>query len=67
MTRITIYYEDYKVQGVNVTYDLNGERIYDYFSSMYKFNCWVNYEMAGSATVEITDTNYADLSQRGLI
>jgi hypothetical protein len=62
-----IYYEYERILGVNSTHDANGERHFNYFSSLIKFNQWVSYEMSNSETVEITDKNYKDLAIRGLI
>jgi len=63
-----IYYEYERILGVNSTYDLPcGERLYDYFPSLFAFKQWVSYEMNNAKTVEITDCNYKQLAAKGLI
>ena len=62
-----IYYEYDPVMGVNVTYDFNGKRHYDYFSSLYLFNVWVSSEFYNSEQIEITDSNYRTLVEQGKI
>lgn len=62
-----IYYEYDPVMGVNVTYDFNGERHYDFFSSLYLFNVWVSSEFYNSEQIEITDSNYRILVEQGKI
>jgi len=44
-----------------------GERLYDYFPSLFAFKQWVSYEMNNAKTVEITDCNYKQLAAKGLI
>lgn len=63
---MVIYYENNKQAGVQVTYDLDGERQYDYFDNMYQFRAWVAHEY-DCETVEVTDTNYRDLVTQGVI
>lgn len=65
--QIEIYYEHDPIMGVNVTYDINGIRHHDYFSSLFIFNVWVSSEYHNAKLIEITDSNYSDLSQKGLI
>ncbi|WP_440877625.1 hypothetical protein [Thalassotalea sp. PLHSN55] len=62
-----IYYDDEGQMGVNVTYHLNGEKHHDYFSSMYKFNSWINYECLGAEVIEVTNENYPSLCEQGLL
>jgi hypothetical protein len=62
-----IYYEYERILGVNTTHDESGERKYNYFSSLAKFKQWVSYEMGNSEVVEITDSNYGKLVQKGVI
>lgn len=61
-----LYYENNKQAGVQVTYDLNGERLYDYFDNMYQFRVWASHEF-DCQTVEITDSNYRQLVSQGVI
>jgi hypothetical protein len=61
-----IYFENNRQAGVQVTYDLNGERHYDYFENMYRFRVWVSHEF-DCETVEITDSNYRQLVAEGVI
>ena len=61
-----IYYENNKQAGVQVTYDFNGVRMYDYFDNMYRFRAWVAHEY-DCETVEITDSNYRQLVEQGVI
>lgn len=61
-----LYYENNKQAGVQVTYDLNGERLYDYFDNMYQFRVWALHEF-DCKTVEITDSNYRQLVSQGVI
>ena len=61
-----IYYENNKQAGVQVTYDLDGVRMYDYFDNMYRFRAWVAHEY-DCPTVEITDANYRQLVEQGVI
>ena len=63
---MVLYYENNKQAGVQVTYDLNGERLYDYFDNMYQFRAWASYEF-DCKTVEITDSNYRQLVAEGCI
>lgn len=62
-----IYFENEPVIGVNVTYDHNGQRHYDYFPSLYLFKVWANAEFAGVKLVEVTDDNYHLLAKDGKI
>jgi len=62
-----VYYEYDPVMGVNVTYDFNGQRHYDFFSSLYLFNAWVSSEFFNSEQIEITDDNYRFLIEQGVI
>ncbi len=63
-----IYYEYERVLGVNSTHDDDsGVRQYNYFSSLSKFKQWVSYEMGNSDVVEIMDSNYRQLVQKGVI
>lgn len=64
---IEIYYEYEPIMGVNITYDFNGERHYDYFSSLYNFKVWVSLEFQGAELIEITDVNYQKLVEQGKI
>jgi len=61
-----IYFENNKQAGVQVTYDLNGNRVYDYFDNMFQFRAWVSHEH-DCRTVEITDSNYRQLVADGVI
>lgn len=61
-----IYFENNKQSGVQVTYDLDGVRMYDYFDNMYQFLAWVSHEY-DCRTVEITDSNYRQLVADGVI
>lgn len=63
---LKIYYENNKQAGVQVTYDLDGVRMYDYFDNMYRFRAWVAHEY-DCPTVEITDANYRQLVEQGVI
>ena len=65
--RIEIYYESDPIMGVNVTYDFNGKRRYDFFSSLYLFNVWASSEFYNAELVEITNRNYPQLVQQGKI
>ncbi|MGL1956076.1 MAG: hypothetical protein OCD00_01995 [Colwellia sp.] len=62
-----IYYEYEPIMGVNVTYDIDEIRHYDYFSSLYLFNAWASSEYFNAELIEITDINYSSLAERGLI
>ncbi len=62
-----IYYDSDPIMGVNVTYDINGKRHYDSFSSLYLFNAWAHSEYYGCETVEVTDFNYRQLTEQGKI
>ncbi|PCI54399.1 MAG: hypothetical protein COB45_08445 [Gammaproteobacteria bacterium] len=62
-----IYYESDPILGINITYDFNGERHHDFFSSFYLFNAWVSLEFFNVELIEITDSNYPILVQKGLI
>ena len=62
-----IYYEYEPVLGVNVIYDFNGSRHFDYFSSLYLFNVWASSEFFQSEQIEITDSNYRTLVEQGVI
>lgn len=62
-----IYYDSDPTMGAEVTYDLNGERVYDSFSSFYIFNAWVSSEFLTYELVEVTDENYAHLAKSGVI
>lgn len=62
-----IYYEYDPVMGVNVTYDLDGNRYYDYFSSLYTFNVWCSSEFFNAEQLEITNLNYRLLAEKGVI
>ena len=64
---VDIYYESDPIMGVNVTYDLNGKRHYDFFSSLYLLNVWVSSEFCSSELIEITNSNYPLLVQQGKI
>ncbi|MCP4991169.1 MAG: hypothetical protein GY928_35475 [Colwellia sp.] len=64
---ITIYYESDPVMGVNVTYDIDEKRHYDFFSSLYLFNAWAYSEFYNAELIEITNANYQQLAQRGKI
>jgi len=64
---LKIYYESDPHMGVQVIYDLNGERQYDGFNSFYIFNAWVSSEFLCYELVEITDANYQQLSQQGVL
>lgn len=64
---IDIYYESDPIMGVNVTYDLNEKRHYDFFSSLYLFNVWASSEFHNSELIEITNSNYPFLVQQGKI
>ncbi len=61
-----IYFENNKQAGVQVTYDFDGVRMYDYFDNMYQFRSWVKHEF-DCKTVEITDSNYRKLVEKGVI
>jgi len=61
-----IYFENNRQAGVQVTYDLDGVRMYDYFDNMHRFRCWVAHEY-DCETVEITDSNYRQLVEQGVI
>ncbi len=61
-----IYFENNKQAGVQVIYDLNGQRLYDYFDNIYQFRAWVAHEY-DCETVEVTDSNYRDLIAQGVI
>lgn len=65
--QMEIYYEHDPIMGVNVTYDINGIRHHDYFSSLFIFNVWASSEYYNAELIEITDSNYPDLAQKGLI
>ena len=65
--RIEIYYESDPIMGVNVTYDFNEKRHYDFFSSLYLFNVWASSEFYNSELIEITNSNYQQLAQQGKI
>jgi len=62
-----IYYEYDPIMGVNVIYDFNGERHYDFFNSLFFFNVWVSSEFYNSEQIEITNNNYRSLVQQGKI
>ena len=63
-----IYYEYEMILGVNSIHDdEQGERHYNYFSSLLNFKQWVSYEMGDSETVEIVDGNYQELASKGLV
>jgi hypothetical protein len=64
---IEIYYESDPIMGVNVTYDYDGKRHYDFFSSLYLFNVWASSEFYNSELIEITNSNYQQLAQQGKI
>lgn len=64
--KMIVYFENNKQAGVQVTYDLNGERVYDFFNNMYQFRVWVSHEFDCRA-VEITDENYRMLVAEGVI
>jgi hypothetical protein len=64
---IEIYYESDPIMGVNVTYDLNGKRHHDFFSSLYLFNVWASSEFYSSELTEITNSNYGQLAEQGKI
>lgn len=64
---MVIYYEYDSIMGVNVTYDFNGKRHYDFFSSLYLFNVWVSSEFFYSEQIEITDSNYRNLVEQGKV
>lgn len=53
--------------GVNVTYDLNGKRHYDFFSSLYLFKVWASFEFHNAELIEITNNNYQQLTLKGKI
>ncbi len=65
--KVDIYYESDPIMGVNVTYDFNGKRHYDFFSSLYLFNVWASSEFYSSELIEITNSNYPLLVQQGKI
>lgn len=67
MSSLVIYYENEPILGVNITFDVDGSREYDFFSSLYKFKVWVSLEYPSAELVEITDSNYEVLSKEGLI
>lgn len=62
-----IYFESDPIMGVNVTYDFDGQRIYDYFSNLYKFKVWASFEFPCADLIEITDSNYEQLVEQGSI
>jgi len=62
-----IYYEYSSQTGVQVTYDLNKERVYDYFSNMSSFYGWAHHEFHHAELIEITDDNYRKLAEQGAI
>lgn len=53
--------------GVNITYDLQDERHYDYFSSLYVFFAWASSEFYTASLIEITNENYQELAKKGKI
>ena len=68
MIKTVVYYEYERILGVNTTHDdANRVRHYNYFSSLSKFKIWIAYEMSNCQTVEITDKNYRELAQKGVI
>ncbi|GEK57011.1 hypothetical protein PES01_38560 [Pseudoalteromonas espejiana] len=64
---IEIYYESDPIMGVNTSYDLNGKRHYDFFSSLYLFNVWASFEFSNSELIEVTNNNYHQLVEQGKI
>lgn len=64
---IEIYYESDPIMGVNVTYDFNEKRHFDFFSSLYLFNVWASSEFYNAELIEITNSNYQQLAQQGKI
>jgi len=67
MNQTVVYYEFEPIMGVHTTYHDGIQFHYDRFSSMYLFNIWVQCELSGCKTVEITDDNYKVLKAKGLI
>lgn len=67
MTQTVVYYEFEPILGVNTTYYDGFQFRYDYFSSMYLFNLWIQSEFNGCPTVEITNDNYQELKAQGAI
>jgi len=62
-----IYFEFGTAVGVNVTYDVQGERCYDYFSSLCKFHVWAEAVYPHACLVLITDENYCQLATSGVL
>tara|TARA_R110002167_G_scaffold231963_2_gene437170 strand:+ start:10103 stop:10309 length:207 start_codon:yes stop_codon:yes gene_type:complete len=68
LSKTVVYYEYERILGVNSTHDDSDcVRIYNYFSSLVLFKQWIAYEMGNCQIVEITDKNYCDLVQKGVI
>jgi len=68
MTKTVVYYEYERILGVNTTHDdANHARHYNYFSSLSKFKQWIAYEMSNCKTVEVTDKNYCELAEKGVL
>lgn len=62
-----VYYEYEPTIGVNVTYDQDGQRHHDYFKTLYTFKIWASAEFFGAELIEITDSNYQQLTKEGKI
>lgn len=64
---MNIYYEITQGSDVLVTYDYNGDRVHDFFSSVYNFYTFAHMDFPEAQLVRITDDNFVDLTQQGLI
>lgn len=62
---MVIYYE--VGAGVNITYDHNGQRKYDYFSSLHLFYVTIGEKYPQADLVRVNDSNYADLVKQGVL
>lgn len=62
-----IYYEIMPDSTVEATYDLGGERIYDHFSSCYKFYTFAHTDCPDTELIRITNDNYNELSEKGVL
>ncbi|TMP30188.1 hypothetical protein CWB99_02990 [Pseudoalteromonas rubra] len=64
---MVVYFENNHQAGVQVTYDHpEYGRQYDFFENMYLFNAWLSHEY-DCQSIEITDENYPQLVQQGVI
>lgn len=64
-----IYYTIGGPDMINVEYepDGGGEKVYDFFKSMWHLTSWIEFECQGANLIEITDDNYHKLREAGKV